>query len=157
MSPTGQPSASRDHGLVARLLGLRLAVDLAADLDVEEVDLAVDGGEPAVRVEDDARVRELLAALAALRDRAADDRDRVPAGPVRERAHRLAALERLGRLVQRLDAADRVPLLRQDDDVRAGRGGARDELLGALEVRGLVRRLDIWTQATRSRSDMVAG
>src|SRR5205823_3795825 len=47
-------------------------------------------------------------------------------------------LERLGRLVQRLDAADRVPLLRQEDDVGAARRALRDEALGLGEVLGLV-------------------
>src|SRR5262249_22751277 len=41
--------------------------------------------------------------------------------------------------------ADRVPLLRQDDDVGAGRGGPRHEPLGLLEVGrpvGAARHLD---------------
>src|SRR5207302_7282035 len=53
----------RDDRLVARLLGVRLAVPVAADVHVEEMDLPVDGRELALRIEDETRVRELLPAL----------------------------------------------------------------------------------------------
>src|SRR5262249_20238789 len=59
-----------DDRFLARLLRVRLAVDVAAGLDVEQMDLAVDGGDLAFGIEDDARVRELLAALPSLGDRA---------------------------------------------------------------------------------------
>src|SRR5205085_1681188 len=81
--------------LLAVLLRLRLAVDVTAGLDVEEVDLPVDRDDVSVLVENDAGVRKLLAAVAALGDRAADDRDPVRARPRGHRLDRLAALERL--------------------------------------------------------------
>src|SRR5580765_7637643 len=83
----------RDDRLLAGLLGLRLAVDDAADLDVEQVDLAVGRDELALWIEDEARVRAFLAALAQLDDRSADERDPVRARPRRHRRGRLAALE----------------------------------------------------------------
>ena len=96
--PDGPVLDARDDGLRSRLLRLGLAVDLAADLDVEEVDLAVDGDERAFRVEDAARVRELLAPLAPLRDRAADERDSRASEPngtsPRRTGRRRAALPR---------------------------------------------------------------
>src|SRR5581483_2050303 len=136
--PDGPVLELRDDRFGARLLRLRLAVDVTADLDVEEVDLAVDGDELAAGVEDAARVRELLAPFPTLRDRAADERDAERARPARHRLDRLAALERLGPGAIVVGAPDQVPLLGQDDDVRARRRGAGDEGLGALEVRGLV-------------------
>src|SRR5205807_8896769 len=53
-----------DDGLVAGLLRLRLAVDDAADLDVEQVNLAVDSCDLPAWIEHDARVRSLLASIA---------------------------------------------------------------------------------------------
>ena len=73
----------RDDGLVPRFLCLRLAVDDAPDLHVEEVDLPVRRDELAFGIEDEARVGELLASLPPLGDRAADQRD-----PVRPRPRR---------------------------------------------------------------------
>src|SRR5207237_6623768 len=134
-----------DDRLLGRFLGLRLAVDIALDLDVEEVDLAVDAQHLAVGAERDRRVRELLAAFAELRDRAADERDPVAARPAGHRLDRLAALQRLRGGVEYVRLADRVPLLREDDDIGAGRRGSRDELLGLLEVwalLGAARHLD---------------
>ena len=126
-----RPALDLGHdGLVAGLLCIRLAIDEAAGLDVEEMDLAIDGRDLAVGIEDDAGVRQLLASLAPLRDRAADERDSVRLRPAAHRLDRLAALERLGRGVQLVVVADRVPFLREDDDVGARRGCPRDEPLG---------------------------
>src|SRR6185437_11365683 len=73
-----RPALPPDYDrLGARLLGLGLTVDDAADLDVEQVDLAVEPEQLAVRPEGERGVRELLAALALLGDRAADERDPV--------------------------------------------------------------------------------
>src|SRR5262249_33937500 len=71
------PPISRVHddGLVAGFLRFGLAIHDPADLDVEQVDLAVSRDDLAVRVEHEARVRALLAALAKLDDRAADEGD----------------------------------------------------------------------------------
>src|SRR3954447_18169806 len=85
-----------DDGLVARLFRLRLAVDDTADLDVEEMDLAIRRDDLARRLEYEARVRALLAAVAQLDDRAAHERDPVRARPSRHRGDGLAAAERLG-------------------------------------------------------------
>src|SRR5262249_57049160 len=64
-----------DDRLVAGLFRLRLAIDDAADLDVEQMDLAVRRDDLPVGVEHEARVRALVASLAQLDDRAADERD----------------------------------------------------------------------------------
>ena len=132
------PFRARHDGLRAGLLGLRLAIHVAPHLDVEEMDLAVHRDELAFGVEDAARVRELLTALAPFGDRAADERHAERLRPACHRAHGLAALERLrcGAIV--VGAPDQVPLLGQDDDVGAGRRGARDERLCARDVRRLV-------------------
>src|SRR6185312_3816816 len=84
--PDRPPFPAHDHGLFARFLRLRLAVDVTADLDVEEVDLAVEAEQLAVGPEDQARVRELLAPVAALGDRPANERDPVTSGPVGHRS-----------------------------------------------------------------------
>src|SRR5207247_8165170 len=88
----GEPDAPalglRDNRLLAMLLGLGLAVREAADLDVEEVDLAIRSDEVALRIEDEASVRELLAALAPLGDRPSDERDAVRARPPAHRGDR---------------------------------------------------------------------
>ena len=125
---------------VPRLLAVGLAVDDAAHLDVEHVDLPVHSRDLALGVEDDAGVRELLAPLAALSDRAAHERDPVRTGPTAHRLDRLAAFERLGDIEEDLVASQPVPLLREEDDVGAGRGRARDQRLHPLEVLGFRRR-----------------
>src|SRR5213082_2761769 len=63
----------RDDSLAAWLLRLRFAVD---------------GGDLPARIEDDARVRPLLAPFAALDDRAADQRDSVRTRPLRHGSDR---------------------------------------------------------------------
>src|SRR5205085_4062117 len=128
----------RDDSLAAWLLRLRFAVDDAADLDVEQVDLAIDGGDLPARIEDDARVRPLLAPFAALDDRAADQRDSVRTRPLRHGSDRLAALERLRALVVEARVADPVPLLREHDDIGSRGGGLRDEPFGRFKVGSLV-------------------
>ena len=77
-------------------------------------------------------------AFAELRDRAADERDPVAARPAGHRLDSLAALQRLRGGVEHVRLADRVPLLREDDDIGAGRRGPRNELLGVLEIRALL-------------------
>src|SRR5439155_19085162 len=102
---------------LSRLLRLRLAVDDATDFDIEEVDLAVEGDDAALRVEDEARVGELLVSLAPLSDRAPDECRPVSPGPFGHRRNRRAALDRLRVLVEDRGTPDHVPLLRQDDVV----------------------------------------
>ena len=128
----------RDDGLVPRLLCLRLAVDDAPDLHVEEVDLPVRRDELAFGIEDEARVGELLASLTPLGDRAADQRDPVRPRPPGHRGDRLAAVEWLRSRVVHGSVADRVPLLRQNDDVGPGCSRLCDEALCLFEVRALV-------------------
>src|SRR6266550_2296818 len=66
----GQPELPalglRDNGVLARLLRFGLAIQDAADLDVEQMDLAVRRDDLAVRVEHEAGVRPLVATLAQL-------------------------------------------------------------------------------------------
>src|SRR5437764_5453730 len=102
------------------------------------MDLAVDADELTFGVEDTARVRELLPTVAAFCDRAPDERHAERASPASHRLHGLAAVERLRCRAVVVGTADRVPLLRQHDEVRAGGRCARNERLGALEVRRLV-------------------
>ena len=120
-----------DHGSISGLLRLRLAIHDATDLDVEQVDLAVDRCDLAFRIEDDARVRELLPSVAALRDRTADERDPVRPSPERHRRDRFAPLERLpGRVVQR---RVRIPVQRLE--VRAvGRVEADSDADGYVQA-----------------------
>ena len=65
----------REHDLFGRLGVLRLAVLHAGDLDVEHVDLAVDGLELAVGADVDRGVGDAVVPLAALGDRAGDEVD----------------------------------------------------------------------------------
>ena len=140
------PALDLGHdGLVPRLFGLGLAIRLAADVDVEEVDLAIGRDQLSAGIEDETRVRQLLASLAPLGDRAADERDAVLLRPAAHRFDRLAAADRLGGGVEHTGIADRVPLLGEGDDVGARRSRAGHEPLGLLQVGGLVgtaRQLD---------------
>ena len=138
VSPTGQPSTSATTGSSpcssasdSRYVRPPTSTSNRWILRYVAIELALG-------VEDEARVRELLAALAALGDRAADERDPVRVRPAAHRLDRLAALDRLGGLVQHVRRADHVPLLGEADDVRAGRRRLSDELLRLLEVRGLL-------------------
>jgi hypothetical protein len=133
----GAVGEGRRDGLVARLLGLGLAVLDAVDDDVEHVDLAVDGLDLAVGADMDRGVRELVAALAALDDRAGDEVDPELARRVaRPRDRR--AVERLGAVAIVLGRSEHVELLRQDDQVGAVRGGRAREDVGRGEIAALV-------------------
>src|SRR3954471_13022313 len=74
----GQPELSvlrlDDDRLLPRLLRFGLPVDDTADLNVEEMDLAIDGHDLPVGVEHEARVRAFLAPLAKLDDRTTNQR-----------------------------------------------------------------------------------
>ena len=102
------------------------------------MDLAVRDDEVSLGIENERGVGELLATLALLGNRAADERDAVLARPPGHRVDRLALLERLGGGVEHLGVPDRVPLLGQNHDVRAHGGRPPEQSLGGLEVRGLV-------------------
>src|SRR5204863_3100193 len=101
-----RPVRLDDDRLVARLLRLGFAVDVALDLDVEHVDLPIDAEHVAVGPEGDRSVRELLAALTLLGDRTADERDPVAARPLGHQLDGLAALERLRGRVEDVAVAD---------------------------------------------------
>ena len=83
--PTSSSPAVAEDDLLARALVLGLAVDDAADLDVEHVDLAVDGRDLAVAVDQQRRVGDPLALAEPLADAAGDDRDPELAGPAADR------------------------------------------------------------------------
>ena len=116
----------REHDLVARLVGLRLAVDAAADLDVEHVDLAVGRARPRRR----GRSARRCCGRAWRRRPARRSSRRSGRSPARARRPRPrssgGAVDRLGARGGLLGRAEHRPLLGQHDERRAGlRGGAR--------------------------------
>ncbi len=127
----------RQDDLGARILGGRLAVDGARDLDVEHVDLAVDGLDLAVGADVDARVGGLLLALDALDDRAGEQVDGELAGDL-ARPRDGGSVERLGGRRDILGRADEAPLLRQGDELGAVGRRCAHEALGGGEVGLLV-------------------
>jgi hypothetical protein len=127
----------RLHDLVAALLRLRLAVDLAAHLHVEHVDLPVDGLELAVGTDVHGRVRELVAVVAPLHDRPGHEVDAELAGQLARPLDR-GAVESFRAGQVGVVGAEHVELLRQHHERGAvGRGGTR-EPIGLREVAGLV-------------------
>ena len=130
-SPTGAVTISAPG-----LLVLGLAVGDAAGVDVEHVDLAVDGEVLAVGADQDRGVGGLLA-LAALGDAAGEQVDAELARPAAG-GGQARAVERLGAGEQLLAAGQQVPLLRQRDELGAVGGGGAHQPLGRGEVPGLV-------------------
>ena len=115
---------------------LGLAVGDAAGVDVEHVDLAVDGEVRAVGADQDRGVEGLLARRS-LGDAAGEQVDAELASPAAG-GGQARAVERLGPGEQLLAAGQQVPLLRQRDQLGAvGRRGA-DQPLGGGEVPRLV-------------------
>ncbi len=126
----------RRDDLLAGLLVGRLAVADAADVDVEHVDLAVDGQIAAVGTDQDRGV-ERLALRAALGDAAGEQVDAELARPGAGGAQ-ARPVERLRSCDQFVAGGQQVPLLRQRDQVGAVRGGGADQPLGGPEVAFLV-------------------
>src|SRR6185312_6256350 len=129
LGPVGE--CGRDD-LLAGILAVGLAVDDAGDLDVEQMELAVDGLRLAVGADVDARV-EAPAVLAQLDDRAGDQVDaQLPRELARPRRGR--PVERLGPRGELLGRAEHVPFLRQHDERRSVRRRGADEQLGARAI-----------------------
>ena len=85
VSPAIEVADRRGDDLLARLLVGRLAVGDAARVDVEHVDLAVDGEVLAVGADQDRGVERLLALADALGDRARQQVDAERRAPSRGR------------------------------------------------------------------------
>ena len=145
--------------LVARRQHVRLAEgDLARDVDVEEVHLAVRREQRPVRREEQRRVVVLLARRRVLRDAAAED---VGARFGREGGERVEGRglrlrgggreERLGVGGEELAAVGRVEAFREDDQGGAGAGGFEDFGAGAGEVGGFV---GAWGVVSEGRGGM---
>ena len=133
VSPTCTPSASPNRDLTTGLLDGRLAVGHVADVDVEQVDLAVDGPPLAARAEHDRGVRELVLATDDLGHAAGDQEDRVlaPTGRGRERG----AVEWLGGGTKCIGRAKDRPLLGEDDELGAVGLASRTSLPAASRLR----------------------
>ncbi len=150
LRPSSTPAGGLgDHELLARRLGLGLAVGLAADLDVEHVDLAVDGLLLAVGPEVHGGVRAALGALDALGDRAGDEVDAQLARGRRRPCER-GAVERLGARCGLLGRAEHGPLLRQHDELGAGGGGGAGQPVGRARLRSRSAVEVSWTAAART-------
>src|SRR5439155_11359399 len=118
-------------------LGIRLAVAHAADIDVEHVDLAVDGPLLSVGSEQDTRVSQLLVAVDALDDAPRDEPDAELArclGSPRQRR----PIERLRARPELLGRPEQVELLGQRDQLAAVRGGGAYERVRGFRIALLV-------------------
>jgi hypothetical protein len=117
---------------------LGLAVGAPADLDVEHVDLAVDGLQVAARPGVHGRVGPALPALHALGHRARDDVDaelaRRRPGPCDG-----GAVERLGGRRGLLRRAEHRPLLGEHDELGTLGGGLAGEAVRGREVALAIR------------------
>ena len=122
------------HDLVARLVAVGLAVVGVADGHIEEVHLAVDGLDLAVGGDVEARVRELVVAVAALADRTGDQVDAELAGELARPAGGRARLERLGGSFVVLRHPAQVEALRQGDERGAVGSRGAHKRLGACEI-----------------------
>ena len=121
------------HDLVAGILGGGLGVHGTVDLDVEQVDLAVDRLDLPVGPDVDAGVEALLGVLDVLEQRAGDQVDaELGGGAARPRDRR--AVQGLGPGGHVLARAEHGPLLGQDDELGAARGGLADEPVGPFQV-----------------------
>ena len=129
---------------------LGLAVGDAAGVDVEHVDLAVDGEVLAVGADQDRGVEGLAAGRA--RSEMLPASRWMPSSRAQPRAAvEAGAVERLGPGQQLLPAGQQVPLLRQRDQLGAVGGGGAHQALGRGEVPGLVAVELSCTAATRNR------
>src|SRR5262249_16018479 len=109
------------------------AVGDAAGVDVEHVDLAVDGEVRAVGADQDRGVGSLLPLLSALGDAAGEQVDAKVAGPATRR-RQARAVERLGAGGQLLPSGQQVPLLGQDDEFGPITGSRTYQALGGGEI-----------------------
>src|SRR6185312_3056116 len=139
----GQPERGvsgrlRQDDVLARLLGLGLAVLLPGDHDIEHVDLAVDALDLTVGTDVHGRVRELVPPLAQLGDRAGHEVDAELARGRARPVDRAPALDRLRALAVVVVGAQDVELLGQNDQLRAVRRGRARQAVGGLEVAVLV-------------------
>ncbi len=125
----------RGDDLLAGLLVVGLAVGNAADLDVEHMDLAVDGEVLAVSADQDRGV-EGLAFRAPLGDAAGEQVDAQLAGPAAGSAE-AGPVERLGPGEQLFPTREQVPLLGQGEQLRSLGGGDPHEPLGGSRFRDL--------------------
>ncbi len=124
--------AARDH-LVAGQRRRRLAVGDAADLDVEHVQLAVDGVDGSVGKDEQAGVVAARLPLDPLDDAAGEDRDPPVAGPAARRLDG-GAVERLRARGHVRRVVDVVPLLGEDHQASAGLRRPGHEGPGHLDV-----------------------
>ena len=127
----------RQHRPVAGLLVLGLGVARPVDLDVEQVQLAVDRRDLAVGADVHRCVAQLVLPVDALGDRAGDEVDAQLARR-RARPRDRRAVERLGTRAQVVAGPEDRPLLGQDDRARAVGSGGAD--LSGRQSRGCVRR-----------------
>jgi hypothetical protein len=126
--------------LVARLVGVGLEVLAALDLDVEQVDLAVDGLEFPVRSDVDAGVGALRVAVAALHQRSRNEVDPQLLREALRPAHCRVLLDGRGGTLVVVAVAAHVGALGQQHELRAVRGGGAGQSLGAGEIRVAVLR-----------------
>ena len=128
-----------DHRVGAGRRPVGLAIGDPADVDVEQVDLRVRGGDGAVRGEHDRHIADARAVARALDgDAAADQVDAVLARPAGQRVDGLAAVEPLGVAGELRPVGDGVPLLGQQHQLGPAGGGARDQRRHPLDVLRLV-------------------
>ncbi len=124
--PVAQP---RDDDLAPRLLVLGVGVGSAVDLDVEQMELAVDGAQLAVGSDVHAGVAVLLGPGPSFHERAGDEIEAEFPGHRARPADRLA-VKGLGAGAQMLGLTEHSPLLGQADQFRAQRGRAPHEAVG---------------------------
>src|SRR5215210_845911 len=128
-----------DHHLLARHAGGRLGeAHAAGHVHVEEVHLAVGGGDPPLGREEDARVEATPPLLALFVVRSKQEPDPVTPREIGE-AGAGGSVQRLGAADLLLMGAEIVGVLRRGDELRAIPGGALDQRAGALPIGGLVR------------------
>ena len=126
------------HDLLPRILHVGLTVNVAGDVNVEEVDLPVGREDIATRAHHHARVRQ-APGVRSFGDRAANQVNLVLPSPAAESLHGLTALQVLRAGAQDLGRAEPAPLLRQNHQTGPGGRSSGDQLAGPCDVRRLVR------------------
>ena len=138
-----------DDDLVAGLLGVGLEVLALGDLDVEQVDLAVDGLQLTVGADVRGRVRVLVAALPALDERAGDQVDAQPAARPAPTRRWGATRRRRGARVVVVVAAHVRPLGQHEAGARSA-AAARTSSSARARFRSLCSLESSCTAATRT-------